>query len=191
MEQEYLFVRGSRILTQLSEAERLDEVSTAPQLTQNIQQAFPNTRKRQHATGEVSIQNVQYIPYIGTKLLHVKSTSLSNGNGYNQALQFVRVAFEPEDTANNATFKASDGTDYHVQPIDLNDHNCKVRCSCLDFRFRFADYNSQDKSLVGRAPPMYQRKTTTRPPVNPDHVPGMCKHLLKLVQVLRGYGLIR
>ena len=194
MEQDFLLLRGERVIEQLNAYHatmaQLNEVSTAPDLVQNIERAFPNTRKRQHATNEVTISNVQYIPYIGTKLLHVKSSSMSNGHQYAQALQFVRVNFESEDTDSNSTFKASDGTDYHIQPLDLSDINVKVRCSCLDFRFRFADYNSQDKSLVGRAPPLYQRKTTTRPPVNPTGVPGMCKHLLKLVDMLQQYGLV-
>jgi hypothetical protein len=85
---------------------------------------------------------------------------------------------------------ASDGQDYHVQPLQLAGHNVKVRCNCMDFYFRFANYNAQDKSLVGKPPPLYRRKTTTRPPVNPGQVPGMCKHLLKLVQTLQGAGLV-
>lgn len=195
MEQQFRVVRGDRILAYLAKIEvvpeQLHEVSTVPQLQQNIQRAFPHTRKRQHATGEVTISNVQYIPYIGTKLLHVRSQSMSNGHAYRQALQFVKVEFEPQDTPTNATFMASDGTDYHVQPLTIAGHNVKVRCNCLDFHFRFANYNSQDKSLVGRPPPLYHRKTTTRPPVNPDKVPGMCKHIIALVQQLQKYGLIK
>lgn len=177
-------VRGDRILKQL------DEVSSVPDLETNIERGFPETRKRQHATGEVTIANVKYMPYIGMKTLHVSSTSTSNGHQYKQALQFNGVQFEGSDTETNATFQASDGEDYHVQPLDLAGHNVKVRCNCLDFHYRFANYNSQDKSLVGRPPPLYQRKTN-RPPVNPTQVPGMCKHLLKLVQMLQRYGLVK
>jgi hypothetical protein len=181
---EFFVLRGARILQQL------DELSSVPTLQTNIERGFPDTRKRQHATGEVVISNVQYMPYLGMKMLHVKSLSTSNGNRYQQALQFNGVAFEDSDTDQNATFQASDGEDYHVQPLDLNGHNVKVRCSCLDFHYRFANYNAQDKSLVGRPPPQYQKKTN-RPPVNPAQVPGMCKHLLKLVEMLRGYGLVK
>lgn len=182
---DFFIIRGERILQQLAEA------SSVPDLEQNIVRGFPNTRKRQHATGEVTISNVQFIPYIGMKMLHVKSVSSSSSGGqYTQALQFLRVAFENEDTETNATFKASDNTDYHVQPLSLTGHYVKVRCNCLDFHYRFANYNLQDKSLIGKPPPLYQRKTN-RPPVNPDQVPGMCKHLLKLVETLQGQGLIK
>lgn len=181
---EHRLIRGARILQQL------DEVSTVPALRQNITTAFPDTKKRQHATGEVAVHNIQYVPYIGMKMLHVKSTATSNGHQYNQSLQFNNVTFEGADTDENVTFTASDGTDAHVQPLDLTQLNVKVRCSCLDFYYRFANYNSQDKSLVGKAPRVYVKKTN-RPPVNPSRVPGMCKHLLKLVDELRANGLIK
>lgn len=180
---EFMLLRGDRILQQLY------EMSSVPDLEDNIEQGFPHTKKRQHATNEVTVSNVQYMPYLGMKMLHVKSISSSNGHQYQQALQFLRVDFDDQKQPDNATFQASDGADYHIKPLQLSGHNVKVRCNCLDFYYRFANYNSQDKSLVGRPPPPYQRKTN-RPPVNPDQVPGMCKHLLKLVDNLTQAGLI-
>lgn len=183
--EEYRLIRGSRILQQL------DEVSTATQLHTNIVTSFPATRKRHNATNEVTINNVQYIPYLGTKMLHIKSTSTSNGHNYHQAVQFMRTEFDKMDTPDNVTFMGSDQQEYHIHPIILNNHNVKVRCNCLDFYFRFANWNFNDSSIVGRAPIPYRRKTTTRPEVNPDHVPGMCKHLLKLMDRMRSEGIIQ
>lgn len=177
-------IRGARILQQLN------EVSTAPKLRQNVVTAFPNTRKRHNATGEVAVNTMVYVPYIGTKLLHIKAVTASNGHQYQQSLQFVNVVFESVDTDENVTFTGSDGIEYHMQPVDLAKNNVKVRCTCLDFYHRFANYNSQDKSLVGKAPPVYIKKTD-RPPVNPTRVPGMCKHLLKLVEELQRTGMVR
>lgn len=185
-----MLIRGERIERQLNEAQDLLELSTEVQLDQNIRAAWPNTRKRQNATNEVTISNVEFIPYIGTKMLHVKSVSQSNGNAYKQALQFNQVTFANQDSPDVVTFQSVDGQDAHAAPIQLATHNVKCRCSCMDFHFRFANYNSADKSLVGRPPPLYHRKTTTRPPVNPMQVPGMCKHLLKLVDTLQGQGLV-
>lgn len=187
---EYMIVRGARILTQLEEMDRLDELSTVPQLKTNITTGFPETRKRQHATGEVSINNIEYIPYVGTRMIHARSTSNSNGHQHRQAIQFLDVKFEPADTRQNITITATDGKDYHMQQISLSKQNTKVRCDCMDFYWRFANYNAADKSLVGSAPALYQRKTN-RPPVNPDQVPGLCKHLIKLVDQLRGIKLVR
>lgn len=179
-EQEYRFIRGARILQQLNEE------STYADLDTNITTSFPNTRKRQHATNEVRVQRIDLIPYVGTQMLHVRAISAgSSGRQYQQAIQLLRVKFEPAKTNENVEILATNGKTYYVQPIDLNNHNVKVRCNCLDFYHRFAHYNHGDKSIVGRAPVPYQRKTTTRPEVNPDHVPGMCKHLIKVVERLR------
>lgn len=184
MPDDLFFIRGQRIIQQL------DERSTVPDLEDNIVRGFPETKKRQHVVNQVTSNNIQYTPYIGMNTLHVKSTSSSNGHNYQQALQFNGVKFESADTPDNSTFAAADGTDYHIQPLDLSNHNCKVRCNCLDFHFRFSTFNSGDQSLVGRPPPLYQRKTN-RPPVNPTQVPGMCKHLLSLVQALQSAGVIK
>lgn len=183
---DYKLIRGARILHQLNED------STTDDLEQNITIAFPNTTKRQNATSDVTILTTAYIPYIGTKFLHVKSTSSSkNGHMHKQALQFMKVIFENEDTPDNITLQAATGEDFHCQPIDLNSHNVKVRCDCLDMYYRFSHNNFGDNSLVGKPPPPYQRKTTNRPSVNPTRVPGVCKHVLRLIEQLQGIGLVR
>lgn len=184
-EQPYRFIRGARILQQLNEESSYDD------LEHNIVTSFPNTKKRQHATNEVRIQKIDIIPYVGTQMMHVRAISVgSTGQQYQQAIQFLRVKFEAGQTTENVEFTGADGKKYYVRPIDLHNHNVKVRCNCLDFYHRFAHYNHGDRSIVGRAPVPYQRKTTTRPEVNPDHVPGMCKHLIKVVQTLQTQGII-
>lgn len=184
-EQPYRFIRGARIIQQLNEESTYDDLET------NIVQSFPATRKRQHATNEVRIQRIDLIPYVGTQMLHARAISTgSTGRQYQQAIQFLRVKFDPSKNDTNVEFTASDGKTYYIQPINLTNHDVKVRCNCLDFYHRFAHYNHNDRSIVGRAPIPYRRKTTTRPEVNPDHVPGMCKHLIKVVETLQGRGLI-
>lgn len=184
-DQQYRFIRGARILQQLNEE------STYNDLVTNITTSFPTTRKRQHATNEVNIQHIDIVPYLGTKMMHVRAISNgSTGQQYQQAIQFLNVVFNQTKTPENVEFIASDGKTYYVMPVDLNNHNVKVRCNCLDFYHRFAHWNHADRSIVGRAPVPYQRKTTTRPEVNPDHVPGMCKHLLKVVQDLQRRGIV-
>ena len=53
----------------------------------------------------------------------------------------------------------------------------KVNCSCSDFYFTFAFYNWKTQTLFGKKPIPYVRKTTSRPPRNPEHKPGICKHI--------------
>lgn len=189
--EEFMFVRGGRVLNQLLECQQLDEYSTADQLDNNIRAAWPDTRKRQNATNEVTVTTTEFIPYIGMKTLHIRSHTRSNGHDHQQAVQFLNVAFANGDSDSVVTIEATDGTETSLIPINLATHNIKCRCTCMDFRFRFANYNSSDKALVGRPPPPYVRKTTTRPPVNPMQVPGVCKHILKLIQVLQQQGVVK
>lgn len=184
-EQPYRFIRGARILQQLNEESTVDDLET------NIVQSFPTTRKRQHATNEVNVVRLDLIPYVGTKMLHIRSiVNGSSGQQYQTAIQLLNVVFKNAGDDGAVELTATDGKKYYIEPIALNDHNAKVRCNCLDFYHRFAHYNHTDKSIVGRAPVPYQRKTTTRPEVNPDHVPGMCKHLLKTVAILQQRRLV-
>ena len=174
-------VRGERI------EQALDEDVTYNQLRQNIQHGFPETRKRQYATGEVNITNIQYVPIQGG--LQVKSAARSNGHNYAQVMMFTNVPHN--DGGEGVTVTGTDGAEHTVQPISLTDARVKVNCSCLDFHYRFATWNYNDDALAGQKPPLYQRKTTDRPPVNPTHVSGICKHLIKLADTLRQNGLIR
>lgn len=180
---EYRIIRGSLI------SQYLLEVSTVPDLDRNIRDAFPNTRKRQHVTHEVTVVSTEYIPYIGTKMLHVRTHTNSNGHEYHQAIQFNNVVFEKDDSPTNITIQDNTGVDFHIQPIKLNNINVKVRCNCLDFYYRFATWNFGDKSIVGPKPKPYI-KTTNRPPVNPDQVPGFCKHLIRVVEDMEKEGLL-
>ena len=178
-----MFIRGSRIITQLMER------STLPQLTDNITRAFPATRRRQHIVHEVQITAMSMTPFVGMKMLHVKAVTMSRGNRYECSLQLNGVNYAPADD-NSITIMGSDNKEYTLEPVTLNDHNAKVRCTCLDFFHRFAQNNNRDQSLVGRAPRPYQRVTTDRPSVNPTRVPGLCKHLLRVVERLESDGVI-
>lgn len=174
-------VRGERI------EQALGEEATYNDLRQNIQRGFPETRKRQHATGEVNVTNVQYVPIAGG--LQVNARSRSNGHDYAQTIMFTNVPHN--DGGEGVSFTGTDGQEHTIQPISLQGARVKVNCSCLDFHYRFAMWNFNDAALAGPKPQLYQRKTADRPPVNPTQVSGVCKHLIKLVDTLRQNRLIR
>ena len=175
-------LRGERLL------QALEEEATYSQLRQNIQRGFPRTRKRQYATGEVNVTNIQYVPVAGG--LQVNSASRSNGHNYVQTIIFSNV--KHNDGGEGTTFMGTDGEEHTVEPIPLQGSRVKVSCNCLDFHYRFANHNHQDDALVGKPPPLYQRVPgSNRPPVNPARVSGVCKHLIKLVDALRRNGLLR
>ena len=171
-------IRGQRLL------DWLEEDSTYQQLDTNIQRGFPDTKKRQHVTSAVAINRIEYIPYIENGELHVQAVAVSSGNQYQPTVAFRNVTFEPEDQPTNTTFRAVDNNEYHIQSIPLNVSNVRVRCNCLDFYYRFAAWNAGDNSLAGRPATPY-RATGQRPPVNPLKVPGVCKHVIKVIERLK------
>lgn len=183
----YLTVAGDDLI------EWLDESATYDNLYTNITQEFPDTRKRQNATNEVNVREVRYIPVRTTAeggALQLSAITNSNGHEYKQQLLFSDVKYDTEDSDTNITFKATDGQDYHIHPITLNRNRIRVNCSCMDFHYRFALWNYNNGTLMGRKPKPYRRKTDNRPPVNPGQVDGMCKHLIKVCERLRTQRII-
>ena len=85
----------------------------------------------------------------------------------------------------NVKITSSDGTEHSITPVTLNVTNVGCYCECSDYQHRFAHFNIQNGCHIGPPPQDYIRKTDTRPEVNPLHVPGLCKHLLKVVETLQ------
>lgn len=180
-------IRGARILQQITSLmER-----TYADLEQKTRAFVPPSKKRQHAVQPVQVSKVEFVPARPSQVLTVKVLVTSGPNKYQTSVMFQDVIYEDGDQADNASFTAADGEEYHIVPIDLTKSNVKVHCNCLDFYYRFAPSNNKDKSLLGNPPPPYQRKTATRPPVNPTQVPGVCKHLIKTITSLRQVGITR
>lgn len=84
---------------------------------------------------------------------------------------------EEQGSGNVSQFTSTQGTPFFARLSGSSD--VKVRCTCEDFRWRFASYNHSDNSLQGDPPEAYAKKTD-RPSVNPGNTPGVCKHLIKL-----------
>ena len=69
----------------------------------------------------------------------------------------------------------------------LNNNEIKVFCSCTNYRFRFDEYNRKAGAGTGPAFPVYTRKTN-RAPNNPQGLPGVCSHIIELVEYLSSNG---
>jgi hypothetical protein len=189
MTENFKFLRGARLLQWCDQHDTLEEV-TLQDLEHDTVFGFPNTTKRQHATDPIHITKMQLVPAVPTQDLICNGTAQSSGKTYDPKILFLQVEYQDDDTRSNVTFKGSDGKDYNIQPISLARSNVKVTCNCLDFRWRFSVWNDNQDALYGDPPPPYQRKTTTRPPANPNRTPGICKHLIKMTQNLRQAGLV-
>lgn len=186
---DYMFIRGARIAAQLEDF--LAETTYAD-LERNTLNTMPGG-SRQERVASVQIQNLELVPYEGALGVNSQVNSINSGSKYQPQMIFLDVNYinvddeEVENLENDpryVTFTAADGKDYTIEPIHLSRNNVKVRCTCLDFRWRFAMYNDKDGSLFGNGPGLYQKKTQ-RQPNNPQQVPGVCKHLLKLAAELK------
>jgi hypothetical protein len=169
---------------------RLDESSLIT-LYQSTEQAFPRTRKRQYATDLVKIVELNWSPYLGVRTLFIRGRAESGESGkeYQPMVLFKGVRYHPtRDRQDLIEFVGSDGRVYVIERLSYADNDVLLRCDCADFRWRFNYYDHLDKSLYGSKRRRYE--SAGGPPANPKAMPGMCKHLIKLVQSLDHAGLL-
>ncbi len=160
--------------------------STIPELYDSTVAAFPRTTMRQHATQPIVIKNLHWTPYKGVKTLFVKGLSQNEGREYNSLALFKGMNYHSDG---EVKLMASDGKQYEFDPISLEETEVVVRCNCPAFHWRFNYYNHLDGSLYGRKRTKYESKGVT--PANPQEMPGMCKHIIKLFEVLSKSGVIQ
>lgn len=71
----------------------------------------------------------------------------------------------------------------------LSRNEIKVFCSCDSFRFTFSEPNRLRNAKTGPSFPGFVRKTN-RVSRNPNQQPGLCKHLITVVEELVNEGFI-
>ena len=156
--------------------------SSAEDLYKSTVEAFPHTTKRQHATQSIVINNLRWIPFVGMKTLFIKGTVRNEDRQYGPVLLIKDVDY----TGNELKITASDGLEYQMNKLSLENSEVLVRCSCPDFSWRFNYYNHLDSSLYGKKRKKYEHKGG--PAANPKQLPGLCKHLIKLISSVHDAG---
>lgn len=162
--------------------------STLSDLYMSTLQAFANTKYRQHSIDPVEIKSISWIPYLGMRTLFCKTLIESNNKEYNVIVLFKNVVVFEEKKPNTYQI-LSENKKYYVQQMfnEINDVN--VRCSCDDFKWRFKYYNFIDHSLYGNKGKQYT-PISNMPNANPQKSPGICKHIMKLMQNLNDTGIL-
>lgn len=158
--------------------------STLEDLNRNTVSGFPGTKKRQHSVNNVRITRRKFTQLNDGQLL-VKAECDGETQDYQPQILFTGIKFTDPSHPQSITLTGG----IHLQRISNAQTNVQVSCNCLDFHWTFAWFNSADGSLLGKPPEPYS-KHTDRQPRNPDKVPGLCKHLIKLSEVLKAEGLI-
>lgn len=184
-------IRGARIFQQMNKEHLLEtSYSTLDQRTRAFVPRASSTA-RQNAIGPIQVTKMELIPARPSQQLQVRAEVSSNNSKYSPSVSFEGVVFDDSDQPDNITFTGVDNKEYHINSIELNSLNVKVKCNCLDFYYRFAPFNNNDGSLLGNPPPPYQRKTDTRPPANIQKTPGVCKHIMKVITALKDVDIVR
>lgn len=150
--------------------------------------AFPGTTKRQHSTDTVRVEHLDWVPFQGVKTLFVKGTVKNDGRKNETIMLFKGVKYRMDESKGSIPIRASNGKIVFIDPISESKDDVLVRCSCEDFSWRFNYYNSIDKSLFGRKRAKYEGQGLWG--ANPRETPGMCKHLMKMVKILKEANLI-
>lgn len=158
--------------------------ATLPELYQKSVLAFPNTTKRQYATDPIVIVEMRWLPFIGMKTLLVRGVAKSEEKLYDAVILFKNVNYDGKQVR----LRASDLHEYTLNKIPVSSTNVLLRCNCPDFRWRFAWYDHLDKALYNKPPRKYESKGV-QGPANPLELPGMCKHLMKMVHTISETGM--
>jgi len=156
-------------------------------LYQSTIAAFPNTRRRQHSIDTIQVREVNFTPFLGMKTLFVRGNVLNeeNGNAYTPIILFKDVIYHPQREQDEwIEFVASDGRNYVLERLERDANDILVRCNCPDFHWRFNYFDHEDRSLYGRKRRRYEAVTAPGS-ANPNQMPGMCKHLIKLSTAIR------
>jgi len=164
--------------------------STFTDLYQSAVDAFPHTTKRQHATGEVQIHEMSWLPFIGMRTLLLRALAINETSGthYRPIILFKNVQYSNEGSDLIDIVSSDNGLKYRLKRLS-EDRDVLLRCQCQDYAWRFIHWNALDKSNYGRDRKPYEA-ISNRGPINPTESPGMCKHLLRLMEVLRAARLV-
>lgn len=157
-------------------------------LKNNVNRNFG--RERETRSNRIKVTNYEAIPSVSNKELLLKARIVGEENNYQVSVRFTNVGFSSSLAPGFVEIVGMDGVKYFVRQTTLAQTMVKVKCNCLDFYWRFATWNHGRKSLEGDPPPPYV-KLTDRPPVNPNKVPGACKHIMKFMAFIKNEGIAR
>jgi hypothetical protein len=116
--------------------------------------------------------NIKINEFPGTKQVQVDADVFSKrtDNHYHAAIFFYGV-------------EAGQKPSYNYSPV-------RVSCSCPSYYFYFSYWNKVANAHARRPLRPYTRKTADRPSPNPKQLPGLCKHLIALGELLLNSGKI-
>lgn len=163
--------------------------TTLAGLHDSVLKAFPGTTRRQHSVDEVRIEHLHWVPFRGMGTLFVKGQARRGGSKNECVIVFKDVRYGSRGKG-MVELRASNGETVFLEPILMDSNDALVRCTCKDFHWRMTHFNSLDGSLFGRDRRKYE--ANFRPgSSNPEELPGICKHLMKMGKALSESSILR
>lgn len=142
---------------------------------------FPTTTRRQHAIDTVRIVELSWTPYVGLRTLFIKGVAQNfDSTPYSE---YKVIALFKGVTYGSGIPVAVNGIQYLIEQLSAENDGVLVKCSCGDYNWRFRHYNFLDKSNYGRDRKKYEGAGLWK--ANPLEMPGMCKHIMKMMLALR------
>lgn len=159
-------------------------------LYKGAEKAFPETRKRQFSTDTIVVENLYWVPFQGVKTLFVKATVKNEGRKHESIILFKGVKYKEREGRGAVPLRTSTGKEVFVEQISAREDDVLVRCSCKDFYWRFLHFNKNEGCLYGRDRAKYEALKNPGSS-NPNETAGLCKHLIKMVKILKESNLLK
>jgi hypothetical protein len=160
-----------------------------------LKELLENTRSlsgnREKKAEEIKIYGLEFIREWSKESRHnnlvIKALVSSSNKEENYHLRFavdgIRLLKEVWDKYHIPV----NGGKLFTRPVSMSKDRVLCSCDCRDYNFRFALLNKERGGLYGPEPEPYEKKTN-RPAVN--SLPGVCKHLFLLSEMLKKQGVL-
>ena len=168
---------------------------TWDKLAKNSARLNPKTRGVNYPATP-KFERILILPYVGTKscLVKLQAYGVTQANNLHQVTLLFNdceILTGEQDVSLWDYFKIDYKNEvYYVKKFDRLRNPLTSRCTCKDSFFSFVWYQYyKGHCLYGPPPKLYRRKTTTRPPRNPNGYIGICKHVYNAWDYLKREGL--
>lgn len=134
--------------------------------------------------------------WIGTKTILYQaiadSQTKQGASKYNVSMQFHDIEYSKERRPGMLATDPIDGQVWYFSPPIIGSNDVQIKCMCTDFRHTFSWEDKAAKALIGATKPYTPVSPPSgRPPRNPKHVLGLCKHLWSFAKYLKASNLIQ
>lgn len=181
--------KSQRLLNMLESAKNKSEYS----LSLLVINAEKVLKRIHYDDRKIKVEKVT--PLVGMKSIRFDGTALGSKSIYPVSVTFYDIEFsDTKDFSHSMAIDVpkKDSPTFASVPL-LDKTPVKVFCGCTWFRFACEWY----LSLHGALAPLRKPRTYTkvagsnRPPINPLHLPCVCKHIYQFANDLKGRGLVK